>query len=104
MIFGKIKFTDWAYYSPNCWVRAGYDGDELFLSSSRVELIKHYVDYHGDASNAYWVPKFMFGVAALQAIYFETNKFEKFKWNEEVLAKKYVDEFLIRMNKLKIFT
>lgn len=84
---------------------AGYDGSEIapYFSSARVELNKHYVDYQRDASNAYWVPKFMFGVAELHPIYFETNKSKKFKWNEEELAKKYIDEFLIKMNRLKVF-
>ena len=42
-------------------------------------------------------------VGQQEIIYDETVDLKKFKWNEDEQAKKYIDEFLIRMNKLKVF-
>lgn len=106
MKFGKYIFKEWEYVNPHDWSLYGYDKDEKasYFSNARVELIKHYKNYMQNPSEAFWIPRFMFGVADLQVIYDETTDPKSFKWNEDEKAKKYINDFIVRMDRLKSFT
>lgn len=96
MEFGKIKFRDWVFCNPHDWGR--YESE--FFSIASIHLMKSY----NDSDYGTWYPYFCGKIDFLQKIYAEITYSKKFQWNEEELAKKYVDQFLIRMNKLRIFT
>lgn len=101
MRFGKTTFSGWIYSSPHEWYRNGRDGEELspFFSNARIELIKTYQFDDGT-----WYPKFSGTLSFLQKIYDDTTNSKRFRYNQETIAKMYIDDFVIRMDKLKNFT
>ena len=95
MKFGKINLREWAYCSPHEWARY----EDHFFSSGSIHILKNYqLDNFG-----IWNAHFHGELAFLNKIYYDTNV-KVFNWDEEKIAMKYVDEFMQRMHKLKVFT
>jgi hypothetical protein len=97
MKFGKIKFMDWHHESSHKWIRY----EDNFPALSTIHIVKIYGRY---TEGYAWYPEFHGEMNFMNEIYAYTTGFKEFKYNGENEAKKYVDDFLIRMDKLKVFT
>lgn len=95
MKFGKINLRDWTYCSPHEWARH----EDHFFSSGSVHLLKNYQINNYGGWNVHFHGKLSF----LNKIYQNTDG-KIFNWNEDRAALQYVDKFMQRMHKLKVFT
>lgn len=92
----KIDFEEWERYSPTQWVRLeNRPHSDTYLSI--VKIYGRHTEGHA------WYPEFYGKFDFLNEIYATSTRFKEFKYNEEKEAMKYVDEFLLRMAKLKAF-
>jgi len=95
MKFGNLNLKEWVYCSSHEWARY----EDHFFSSGSVHILKNY-QVHDDGA---WYIHFHGALSFLNNIYGNTGA-KVFNWNEEKEAMKYVDEFMSRMHKLRIFT
>lgn len=96
MKIGKIYFENWKEYSPTQWVRL----ENRPFSNTYLSIVKIY----GRHTEGYaWYPNFHGEFEYLNESYAISTGFKEFKYNEEKEAMKYVDEFLLRLAKLKAF-
>lgn len=95
-IFNTI-YTEWKYCNPHEWARY----EDKWLPDSSIHLIKIYGRH--DIAHTAWHPEFIGKLAFMNEIYANITNYKEFKYNEEREAMKYVDEFLLRVAKLKAF-
>jgi len=91
MKFGNLELQDWEAFGP-VFIKQSFS-DKNF---AKITLTKEYPSYT-------WKVLFWNDLQYLQKVYDDTIGNKKFGRNEEQLAMDYVDQFMIRMNKLLVF-
>lgn len=108
MKFGDIQLEDWEAFGP-IFIKQGFKKSsniKFFLYNAPITLTKEYppiTSGHPISSRYTWKPSFCNELQYLQKVYDDTIGDKKFGRNEEKLAMDYIDQFLIRMNKLRVF-
>lgn len=90
-----LKLSDWQEYGSTEWVK-NQEG-KLFGPVSIVKVFARF-------KNGYaWYPIFHDRLAFLQTIYDHSTNYKEFDWNCQKEAMDFVDQFLLRLDKLKAF-
>lgn len=101
MKFGKYNLSEWEKISSTVWRSTDATLDSPVAN---VWIFIHKIYGRHTEEHYAWYPEFGGKLEFINEIYAYTTGFKEFKYNEENQAKKYVNEFLIRMDKLKVFT
>ena len=99
MKFGNIELGNWESFGP-IFLKQGFKKNSGIINFAPICLDKL---YSSTSSSYVWKVSFCNELQYLQKIYDDALGDKKFGRDEEKLAMNYVDQFLIRMNKLRVF-